>query len=101
MPNDVHLADNILYGHGYDEQKGYDKNVLVQKYANNMANPQTWGGEPEIYAFCELFSMDVVVHVLYSGKEFSIESTKLAHKRVHIAFTGNHFVPKYIEILIN
>ena len=98
MPNDLHLADNICYGYGYNQQENINKNALVQKYASLMANPEVWGGEPEIVAFCELFNIDVVIHDLYSGKQFCIESSKHARKKVHIGFNGNHFTPKYVEI---
>jgi OTU-like cysteine protease len=33
-----------------------------ETYLENMAKPNTWGGEIEITAFCEVFDRDVLIH---------------------------------------
>ena len=71
----------------------------LQEYASRMSRPGVWGGAIEIRAFCELFEMDVTVHVLYTDKEFTVETSKQPTRVVHISYTGNHFEPMYIEIV--
>ena len=71
----------------------------LEAYTDRMSNTDSWGGAIEIRTFCELYSMDVTVHVLYTGKEFTTESSKDPIRIVHISYTGDHFEPKYIEIL--
>ncbi|KKL65197.1 hypothetical protein LCGC14_2157400 [marine sediment metagenome] len=70
----------------------------LQEYADRMSQAGVWGGAIEIRAFCELFDMDVVVHVIYTGKEFTVESSKTPRRIIHISYTGNHFEPMYIEL---
>jgi hypothetical protein len=71
----------------------------LETYTRNMMNQNVWGGAIEIRAFCELFNMNVTVHVLYTGKQFTIETSKKPLKNIHINYTGNHFSPMYIEYL--
>lgn len=68
----------------------------LHDYADNMSRPEVWGGAIEIRAFCELFRMDVTVHVLYTKKEFTVETSKVPTRTVHISYTGSHFEPLYI-----
>ena len=85
--DDIKAADIIKWTEGKS----------LQDYASSMSRPGVWGGAIEIRAFCELYEMDVVIHVLYTGKKFSIKSSKNPKKIVHISYTGNHFEPMYIE----
>ncbi len=71
----------------------------LQDYADRMANPGVWGGAIELKAFCELFDMDVVVHVSYTATEFTVESSKMPRRVVHISYTGSHFEPLYIKFI--
>ena len=68
-------------------------------YTERMKKSWMWGGAIEIKAFCELFSVHVTVHVLYTGNQFTIETSKPAIKNVHISYTGSHFEPMYTTIL--
>jgi len=71
----------------------------LKDYTASMSNNWQWGGAIEIRAYCELFSVNVCVHVQYTGKKFTINSTKVSRRTVHIRYTGNHFDPMYIQIL--
>ena len=70
----------------------------LEEYANRMGQPGVWGGGIEIRAFCELYNVDVVVHVLYTKRKFIVKGSKRANKETHISYTGNHFEPMYTLI---
>ena len=76
----------------------WTENKTLDEYANRMSRPGVWGGGIEIRAFCEMYAIDVAVHVLYTNKKFTIRSSKKANKKVHISYTGSHFEPMYIII---
>jgi hypothetical protein len=71
----------------------------LQDYANHMLRSDVWGGAIEIKTYCELYAVNVVVHVLYTGKVFTVESSKTPRRIVHISYTGSHFEPLYSEII--
>lgn len=85
---DIKATDIISWTEGQD----------LQSYANRMAQSNTWGGAIEIRAFCELFEMNVIVHVLYTGYQFPVETSKIPRKIVHIRYDGIHFEPLYTEL---
>jgi len=95
LKTDPKLLDNIKATDIINWAEGKD----LYEYANQMSQPGVWGGAIEIRAFCELFEMDVKVHVLYTGLEFIIKSSKKPTAIIHINYTGNHFESKYIEII--
>jgi len=76
-----------------------DTKETFQSYTEKMKSPDTWGGALEIRAFCQLFKVNVTVHVVYTGKEFTFYSNIASSKTMHIKYTGTHFVPYYISIL--
>jgi len=83
--DNVSAKDIILWTEGVD----------FDKYLDRMNNTSTWGGAIEIRAYCELFRINVVVHVLYTRKEFEIKSSQPTLLTTHISYTGNHFEPMY------
>ncbi len=86
---DIKATDIISWTEGLD----------LQSYTNRMAQSNTWGGAIEIRAFCELFEMNVIVHVQYTGYQFSIETSKIPSRTVHIRYDGSHFEPMYTELV--
>lgn len=86
--DDIKAADIIQWTEDQD----------LQVYANRMSNTNTWGGAIEIKAFCQLFHKNVVIHVLYTGKQFHVKSSHNSTCNVHISYNGTHFEPMYIEI---
>jgi hypothetical protein len=76
------------------EFEGIDKDTYIQ----NMRNDNTWGGAPEIKAFCEMYNVIVKVIVKQSGKliEFKPSNTETT-RFVVITWSGNHFEPFVIE----
>lgn len=71
----------------------------LHEYADSISRPHVWGGGLEIKAFCELFRMNVIVHVLYTNKKFAVYCSGCANKQVNISYTGDHFEPLYIELI--
>ena len=93
LKTDPQLLDNIKATDIIKWTEGKNLN----DYAQRMSQPGVWGGAIEIRAFCELFEMDVCIHVLYTGQQFSVETSKEPRKTVHISYTGNHFESMYIS----
>jgi len=83
-------ASDIIFWTEKQEFKGY---------LNNMNKSSTWGGAIEIRAFCELYTLNVCVHVQYTGKFFMVYSSKSSNKTVHINYTGSHYTPMYTVII--
>ena len=69
----------------------WEKGINLNSYVNKMSRNNEWGGQIEIKAFCDLFNMDVTVHVLYTNKEFVTNSCNKATHNVHITYNGSHF----------
>lgn len=67
------------------------------EYASRMARSSTWGTAVEIKACCELYDVDITVHVLYTGREIKFESIYNPRKVIHISYTGSHYEPMYAE----
>ena len=80
LKTDPELLDNIKAKDIVAWTDGKDLN----SYADNMARPGVWGGAIEIRAFCELFHMDVTVHVLYTNNKFVISSSKTCLRNIYI-----------------
>nr|QBK87490.1 MAG: OTU-like cysteine protease [Marseillevirus LCMAC201] len=95
LKTDPELLDNVKATDVVEWTEG----STLEEYADRMSQSGTWGGAIEIKAFCELFDMDVTVHVIYTGKEFTVESSKTPLRIVHINYTGNHFESMYIELV--
>lgn len=70
----------------------------LMDYVESMSRPGVWGGAIEIRAFCELYTMNVKIHVLYTGKKFTINCSGQPTRTIHISYTGSHFEPLYTEI---
>jgi hypothetical protein len=94
LKTDPKLLDNI----NAKDIVAWTEGQTLEEYANRMSRSGSWGGAIEIRAFCELFDMNVTVHVLYTGKEFTVETSKNPIRTVHISYTGNHFEPMYIKL---
>lgn len=77
----------------------WTEGTSLANYANKMSRPGVWGGAIEIRAFCEMYEMDVTVHVLYTHKAFIIESSFEPCRVVHINYNGSHFEPMYVELI--
>jgi hypothetical protein len=78
----------------------WTENCDLNNYTNRMNNENAWGGAIEIRAFCELFSVNVTVHVLYTNKQFEICTSQKPKANIHISYTGTHFEPMYKIISI-
>lgn len=73
----------------------WTENSTLEAYADRMSRPGVWGGAIEIKAFCEMYKMDIVVHVLYTGKTFKVTADCNPTEEGHISYTGNHFEPMH------
>lgn len=70
------------------EFEGIDKDTYIQY----MRNDNTWGGAPEIKAFCEMYNVIVKVIVLSTGKKIEFKPSNQDTTRfVVITWSGNHF----------
>lgn len=67
--------------------------ITKEQYIENMRQDSTWGGAPEIRAFCEIYNVGVKVLVIQSGKLIEFKSTKESTIFVLISWNGNHFEP--------
>lgn len=72
--------------------------INKETYIQNMRNDNTWGGAPEIKAFCEMYKVKVKVIIGQNGKQIEFNpSNQEATKFVVITWSGNHFEPFKIE----
>ena len=60
-------------------------------YIRNMRNDSTWGGAPEIRAFCEMYKVSVKVVVLSSRKIIEFSPSQKSDIFVMISWNGSHF----------
>ena len=60
-------------------------------YIKNMRNDATWGGAPEIRAFCEMYKVGVKVVVLASKKIIDFYPSEPNDIFVMISWNGSHF----------
>ncbi len=74
----------------------------LESYVEEMKDSRRWGGAIEIKAFCELFSMQVNVHVLQTGKKIEFlpyqwtaeaPHTILSNRCINISWNGYHYEP--------
>ena len=76
----------------------------LEQYASRMSSPAAWGGALEIRAFCEMYGMDVRVHVRRQQKQISFECSRQRpgcyRRTVHVSWNGSHYEPMYITQLI-
>lgn len=87
--DDINAADIIRWS----------ENKSLAEYSRRMAQPGVaWGGAIEIKAFCDLFKVNVKIHVMYTGKIFEMCCNGTATHTIHITYNGSHFEPYYIEI---
>jgi hypothetical protein len=63
----------------------------ILDYITFMESTYSWGGAIEIKAFADLFRFNVIIKVLYTGKEFIVKSKFDSVKTITLTYTGNHF----------
>lgn len=71
--------------------------LTQEQYIQNMRNDNTWGGAPEIKAFCEMYHIGVKVLVNSSGKIIDFKASEDFDRFVVISWTGNHFEPILLQ----
>lgn len=69
----------------------WSENKSFENYTNNMLSTDTWGGAIEIKAFCELYNKNVRIYITYTGKSFTINSSKNTSDTVNIKYNGSHY----------
>jgi len=90
LQKNPNLFDDELSLETLTELEGIKK----EDYVSNMRNSQTWGGAIEIKAFCNLYTIDVEVYVVNSGKHILFKSNKPhTNGLIKIYWTGNHYEP--------
>jgi len=67
--------------------------ITKEQYIQNMRDDSTWGGAPEIKAFCEMYNVIVKVVVLSSRKVIDFTSSRPTDRYVIISWNGSHFEP--------
>ena len=73
--------------------------ITKEQYIQNMRDDNTWGGAPEIKAFCEMYKVIVKVVILSSHKVIDFtpriadEPTQKIDRYVIISWNGSHFEP--------
>lgn len=65
--------------------------ITKEQYIQNMRQDSTWGGAPEIRAFCEMYNIGVKVLVLQSEKIIDFNCTTPTNNFVLISWNGSHF----------
>jgi hypothetical protein len=72
----------------------WTENLDLNNYTDRMSKQNTWGGAIEIRAFCDLFCVNVIIHVLYTNKKFEINTCNSKPKaEIHLSYNGSHFEP--------
>lgn len=79
----------------YDEIKASDwifweYNTNLNNYVRNMRQHHIWGGGIEIKSFCNIYNVQVNVHLQY--KTISFYPNSFIDKIININYTGNHFM---------
>ena len=69
----------------------------LEDYTLQMRRPDRWGGAIEIKAFCDLFKINVIVHVLYTNREFMIKCHSDSNVIIHINYTGSHYTFSHFQ----
>jgi hypothetical protein len=63
-----------------------------------MGSDTAWGGAIEIKAFCDLFKVRVIVHVLSTGQTIEfVPSTGTTPVAFNISWNGSHFEPYFTK----
>ena len=68
-------------------------NSTFEQYLRSMSKPDTWGGEPEIYAFVELFGFNVAIINSRTGNiTIFMNPTKRSSPTIFFYYVnGNHY----------
>ena len=73
-----------------DKAIEWEKNISLQEYVNEMRKNETWGGAIEIKSFCEIFKIQVNVHIS-SIKIIDFMPSTPPVSIINISWNGNHF----------
>lgn len=84
--------DNVLFDNLTIKDIAEFEGMSKDQYINNMRQYHTWGGAPEIKAFCELYNICVKVLVTQDNKEI-VFTPKTQTKIIKISWNGGHFEP--------
>ena len=80
------MIDNIKV----DKVIQWEKNISLPLYVQNMRQNYTWGGAIEVKAFCNLYNIQVNIH-LYNDKQISFYPSGEINLIININWTGTHF----------
>lgn len=94
IKNDSVLFDNLSISKliSIDPSSFYNCTSLSQ-YVDLIKKESTWGGALEIYIFCEIFNVNVNVHISNQNKPIQFKSSTLSTTTFNIYYTGNHYEP--------
>jgi len=84
--------DNVLFDNLTISDIAEFEGISKEQYINDMRQHHTWGGAPEIKAFCELYNIGVKVLVIHDNKEIEF-IPKTQTKIIKISWNGGHFEP--------
>lgn len=87
-------ADNVLF----DDVKSsdvtkWDGNTSLDSYVRRMRSTSTWGGAPELKAFCEIWGMGVNVYSPDKKLVASFVPSREYDKIVNLKWSGCHYDP--------
>ncbi len=99
--DNVNVSDIILW----------ETNSNLTNYIINMRNTSTWGGAIEIFAFCNIYNVNVNVKNIRDSGDSSLLNNIIQFKRlespesikalIQITWNGGHYEPEKILSLKN
>jgi hypothetical protein len=84
--------DNLLFDNLTIKDIAEFEGMSKEQYINSMRQYHTWGGAPEIKAFCEIYNTCVKVLVIHDNKEIEF-TPKCPTQFIKISWNGSHFEP--------
>jgi len=95
-----YLASNpkLMDSVSANEVVKWTENADLAGYLRGMQQTSTWGGAIEIKAFCDLYSMKIVVVVLQTGKQIEFVGKSMKNGTAVVEWNGGHYTPKYRQI---
>jgi len=96
LKKDPTLYDNCRVSELLQYEQGVP--ATLSSYVAHMGSDTAWGGAIEIKAFCDLFKVRVIVHVLSTGQTIEfVPSTGTTPVAFNISWNGSHFEPYFTK----
>ena len=68
----------------------WEKDLSLRDYITSMRSNETWGGAIEIKSFCEMYKIQIHVHIM-DNKIITFIPLSPPESIINITWNGNHF----------